>query len=577
MGHSGRHNCKQRNHTCGRECSQSEYANCNHVCVLEVGHSEPHMCNTQIHLCAHRCSAENCKSTCQIISTKIHTIHKCAETKCNKLCCMKCSRSCSSQDHFHGQLDIGRKYCEENQIPWIEEDQEHFCSDNHPCNHLCEAEGVCKLKVEMMREKVDETFVGKRGTFTYQAVTECTEEREYCCKRIPPKSKSHEGSHVHTLDDRVLHTCNVKCPSCGYFCELEYEHSESYHKASHGNMRNTYFISDTENIDIGEKKYVAGESGSAEMCNIFCSSRGRGHIHILPCDSADENVCTYAKSDGRRHQTKPYGPNEHLEKDELTHETYWKTIGFEDPCLKEEKLSFQLCPAQCNGEHEDDEVKYCMLELWHDPAVKGPADKGTISKDGHHYDCEHEQGRYHIVFCLDDSGSMQGRNWKDLCQAVYDFISKRLETSDKDLISFVIYNDTARVTGEKIPISEPNISQYLTFKSGGTNFASAFHECHEVLSRNDFEKYSPLLLFLSDGGSSDGDREVIALKSFYLSKGLTFYTIIFGNDSYGASKLKSLADLGGGTFLWSADGISLSKTFVEISSKLTPVIALAPR
>lgn len=92
----------------------------------------------------------------------------------------------------------------------------------------------------------------------------------------------------------------------------------------------------TQDIDIGGRKYVAGESGRAEMCDMFCRTLGRGHIHISPCDSSP-STCTHAPKDGRRHETCRYGPDEHVPKDELTHENHWATVGWEDPCSAAER------------------------------------------------------------------------------------------------------------------------------------------------------------------------------------------------------------------------------------------------
>ena len=43
------------------------------------------------------------------------------------------------------------------------------------------------------------------------------------------------------------------------------------------------------------------------------------------------NNCTSRIYDGSRHETRKYGANEYMPKDELTHETYWKKMWFQDP------------------------------------------------------------------------------------------------------------------------------------------------------------------------------------------------------------------------------------------------------
>lgn len=87
-----------------------------------------------------------------------------------------------------------------------------------------------------------------------------------------------------------------------------------------------------QNIDIGPRKYMTGESGAAEMCDMFCRSMGRGHFHIRPCEAPHAALCTHSAREGRRHETVRYGPNENVPKDELTHDAHWATAGWKDPC-----------------------------------------------------------------------------------------------------------------------------------------------------------------------------------------------------------------------------------------------------
>ena len=87
-----------------------------------------------------------------------------------------------------------------------------------------------------------------------------------------------------------------------------------------------------QHIDIGPRKYVTGESGCAEMCDMFCRSMGRGHFHIRPCEAPQASSCTHSAREGRRHETVRYGPDENVPKDELTHDAHWATAGWKDPC-----------------------------------------------------------------------------------------------------------------------------------------------------------------------------------------------------------------------------------------------------
>ena len=108
-------------------------------------------------------------------------------------------------------------------------------------------------------------------------------------------------------------------------------HSSS-HNTVHGNMRNINFASYQEEFDIQGMKYIWGECGVADMCHMHCKAQGWGHIHLIYCPMNDN--CTSHIYDDSQHEIRKYGPNEYMPKDELTHETYWKKMWFQDPCTE---------------------------------------------------------------------------------------------------------------------------------------------------------------------------------------------------------------------------------------------------
>ncbi|CAH0484326.1 unnamed protein product [Peronospora farinosa] len=67
-------------------------------------------------------------------------------------------------------------------------------------------------------------------------------------------------------------------------------------------MRNAYFLSDVEEIDI--------------------KSVGREHIHYLNCKQGQKDKCVYSESttDQRRHCTRALKPKQENETDEVLHE-----------------------------------------------------------------------------------------------------------------------------------------------------------------------------------------------------------------------------------------------------------------
>eukprot|EP00775_Hariotina_reticulata_P002623 gene2623-2924_t len=143
---------------------------------------------------------------------------------------------------------------------------------------------------------------------------------------------------------------------------------------TYGNMRHTFFVSEadrSEEIDIGVRKYVRGERGEAETCDAFCSAMGRGHIHILPCNPASCDIqgqVTLLEGQ-RRHAHTQYSSG-HIgqpvpDLDELTHDCYWSSINFADPCSVVQQAEFRLCGAVCGSHaHDKDELEEAFACLW---------------------------------------------------------------------------------------------------------------------------------------------------------------------------------------------------------------------
>ncbi|CAK4684940.1 unnamed protein product [Aphanomyces euteiches] len=175
---------------------------------------------------------------------------------------------------------------------------------------------------------VTNTFIGKRSTFEFTR-QEMNGSKRKCSSVVAASETSHPDRH---RCNSVVHYCKERCPCCQYFCDKAYGH-DGLHRTSHGNMKNTYFVSDSQEVDVGERKYTAGEQGVAEMCPFFCSKMGRGHIHFMPCQHKAD-PCIYTASDGRKHCKLKLKPNPTMPMDEVLHATYWNTLGWEDPSVQ---------------------------------------------------------------------------------------------------------------------------------------------------------------------------------------------------------------------------------------------------
>eukprot|EP00644_Phytophthora_capsici_P001603 jgi/Phyca11/38749/gw1.112.31.1 len=258
---------------------------------------------------------------------------------------------------------------------------------------------------------------------------------------------------------KTVHGCGVKCAACEYYCDKPVGH-EDEHSAAHGNMCNMRFIAEDKVIDWEKHKYGQGEKGIAEMCNMYCSSAGRGHVHYLKCDQKTPSACVYnGLNDQRRHCTTMVKPRPQHEIDELLHEKYWKTIGWEDPCRSgAERVSFGKCPYECDAPEHKAEGKapsYCDLDVWHHPLPSPPEnERGRFSYiGGHRFACSHASttGILHHIFVLDCSGSMRGRPWWTLMKGVRTYMQSRIASGAlQDIVSAVTFGNEGNIVYERM-------------------------------------------------------------------------------------------------------------------------------
>ncbi|CAI5706320.1 unnamed protein product [Peronospora farinosa] len=584
-GHEGKCDCAKGDHTCGAECSLVGASNCGGLCVMLQGHDGDHRCSVKQHACGAACSATNCGGKCILNTEHSHTVHKCPETQCIHVCEMdSCKERCSTANHFHGQPSLWAKFAEENGQPaddaaflTIDKGLLHLCNSRHACTATCEADGVCSKTVQVSTSK----FSGACDSFDYE-LKQMVAVRNKCVIVLQPGQINHDGcphSCVKLLTDgtKTVHGCGVRCSACEYYCDKPVGH-DGDHSAAHGNMRNMHFVAQDRVIPWENRKYEVGEKGIAEMCNMFCSSAGRGHVHYLKCDRAASSSCVYSGlPDQRRHCHLELKPHPKHEVDEVLHEKYWKTIGWEDPCRSAaERLVFGKCPYLCDApEHngEDKSPSYCDLDVWHDPIATSTITKreGYTIVSGHRFVCSHTSvtGLIHHVFVLDCSGSMRGKPWQKLVEGVRKYILSRLASgATQDLVSVVTFGNQGIIEYERVPIESAPYRR-IEFHGGGTFYSNGLREANALFSRTALDEYKPVLIFFTDGRPADtkkGPKMAMDVRARYEKFGLQSFVVGYGR----ASEL-GVADLAkrlGGSVHRTLTPAHFGETFRSISLSL---------
>jgi len=146
----------------------------------------------------------------------------------------------------------------------------------------------------------------------------------------------------------------------------------------------------------------------------------------------------------------------------------------------------------------------------------------------------------HVVFCLDESGSMAGGPWKAVVDAYSKFLNiRKADQETNDLISVVQFASDKRVTVplsyiEKAPLDLP-------FLSGGTMFCPALDQVSKEFAATP-PTHDRLLLFMTDGDNGDGDQPPLAmLQAMYDKYRMAARLVFFGDEkSTGAARLKTM-------------------------------------
>lgn len=581
-GHEGKCDCVKGDHTCGAECSLIGASNCGGICVLIGGHDGDHRCSVKQHACGAACSATNCRGKCILNREHKHTVHKCAETQCKHVCEMEsCKEWCSAANHFHDQPEVGNKFKEENgqnhtKDALINGEIIHLCNSRHVCTATCEMEGICSKSVQVSTSK----FTGSHDTFEFE-LKQMVGVRNKCAIVLQPGKTNHADtphSCVKVQNGvKTVHGCGVKCAACEYYCDKPVGH-EDEHSAAHGNMCNMRFIAEDKVIDWENHKYGQGEKGIAEMCNMYCSSAGRGHVHYLKCDQKTPSTCVYnGLNDQRRHCTTKVEPRPQHEIDELLHEKYWKTIGWEDPCRSgAERVSFGKCPYKCDAPEHKAEGKapsYCDLDVWHHPLPSPPEDeRGRFSYiGGHRFACSHASttGILHHIFVLDCSGSMRGRPWWTLMKGVRTYMQSRIASGAlQDIVSAVTFGNKGTIVYERMPITHA-AKCFVTFGGGGTFYANGLSLASAIISRTNLKVYKPAMVFFTDGRPADkkkGLKLATDIRERYSMCGLRSFVVGYGRSS--ELGLEELAEKLGGTVHEALTTTDLGETFQSISMSL---------
>lgn len=127
------------------------------------------------------------------------------------------------------------------------------------------------------------------------------------------------------------------------------------------------------------------------------------------------------------------------------------------------------------------------------------------------------RGKRKSYFWHDWPGLQSGQPWIDLNAAVRSFLEIREGASTADIISLILFDTSARIVCKAMPLADlqPKLEAFLKMKGGGTMFGPALKEARNVIGDVHHQiGYPPLLIVMSDGGSYDGEPEMVSWTLF---------------------------------------------------------------
>ncbi|PAV19468.1 hypothetical protein PNOK_0440200 [Pyrrhoderma noxium] len=561
-GHEGVHICNPSEHLCGKPCILEENRGCQGNCTKVFNHTDDeHLCSARRHFCAKKCDLINvllhdgshytCQGSCSYLWDENHDQHACDVASC-PIACQLCGRLCESTEHLHG----------------LDENTVHLCSQEHKCRSECESIGVCEI--DTVPHSIEETFNGAHDQFQYTRYTQVT-KRLACAIPLSPGCLKHDGPHIHSTAMDIFHYCDKRCDNCGYVCTLPQGHPQPEHSTNHGSMSRTRWAVEghNESIEVDSHKFGSNDDGAPMLCNLMCSNLGR-HVHIDYCRSTKANGCNDAEI---MHIKTRMEPNPEREKDWVTHNLYWRRLGFKDPYSREERSNFAKCDAMCCGdEHKDPpNPSYCDLPHFHPPAhfnTQAPAN-GHVSNDGHAFFCKNPailNQAFHVIFVIDRSSSMGHTDRRPLenlpatqritqvannrlgavYTALYSFwvarhaaMNQGAPQNRRDAYSTILFNSSpVEIYGNDFH-STPDqlIDRLLQQQAGrGTDFDAALVKANELMVRYWSPERSPVIIFLSDGECSMTNNIMYDLcrTAIRLGRAVSFHSVSFGSERYSA-------------------------------------------
>eukprot|EP01037_Dinobryon_pediforme_P038584 gene38584-46693_t len=179
-------------------------------------------------------------------------------------------------------------------------------------------------------------------------------------------------------------------------------------------------------------------------------------------------------------------------------------------------------------------------------------------------------GGLHVVFVLDDSGSMEGY-FNGVVSAYKSFLNIRKKSNQgnpSDLITVICFNSTPSIIFKRQHVKTAPTA--IPFRSGGTDFGPAMQAALDILNEDlldSTQKYlTPVVIFMSDGEGGSGITQLKSMYAAHNSRKLSVNVMGFGGVN--PTSLKAHANAAHGKYFDTPDINSLTREFESIARSI---------
>jgi uncharacterized protein YegL len=186
-----------------------------------------------------------------------------------------------------------------------------------------------------------------------------------------------------------------------------------------------------------------------------------------------------------------------------------------------------------------------------------------------------EYESFHWILLLDGSGSMAGTAWRDLLQAVDQFLKHRLALNTIDRITIITFSDETFDLCFNQDIKNVKLTN-IKDPAGQTNFCSAFARVNECIKQTKTKTNTPTttaaaalnyaIIFMTDGDAKYPEKELNQLVKEH-GANIRFWTLALGGDLDGEAtkNLEQISDKMHGSYYNLAASSELSHIYAEIA------------